>query len=126
MKIVLLALLGLLLGALGGAVLGIAAGLAWLEAFKTMNFEGYNGMLVFFTFMPLGAAIGGFGRRAGLRPDRLARCRDRHRTPAPPLPLTSRNRRICAMQKWRLRFGRIDLFSTFNSDMKCSIPARRR
>jgi len=61
MKIVLLALLGLLLGALGGAVLGIAAGLAWLEAFKTMNFEGYNGMLVFFTFMPLGAAIGGLG-----------------------------------------------------------------
>ena len=61
MKIALLVLLGLLLGALGGAVLGIAAGLAWLEAFKTMNFEGYNGMLVFFTFMPLGAAIGGLG-----------------------------------------------------------------
>ena len=61
MKIVLLALLGLLLGSLGGAVLGIAAGLAWLELFKTMSFEGYNSMLVFFTFMPLGAAIGGLG-----------------------------------------------------------------
>jgi hypothetical protein len=61
MKIMLLALLGLLLGALGGAVLGIAAGLAWLELFKTMSFEGSNGMLVFFTFMPLGAAIGGLG-----------------------------------------------------------------
>lgn len=59
MKIALLALLGLLLGALGGAALGIGAGLAWVEFFKTSNFEGYNGMLVFFTFMPLGAAIGG-------------------------------------------------------------------
>ena len=59
MKIALLALLGLLLGALGGAALGIGAGLVWVEIFKTSNFEGYSGMLVFFTFMPLGAAIGG-------------------------------------------------------------------
>jgi hypothetical protein len=61
MKIALLALLGLLLGALGGAALGIGAGLAWVEFFKTSNFEGYNGTLVFFTFMPMGAAIGGIG-----------------------------------------------------------------
>jgi hypothetical protein len=61
MKIVLLALLGLLLGALGGAVLGMGAGLAWTEIFKTTSFEGYSAMLVFFTFMPLGAAIGGLG-----------------------------------------------------------------
>ena len=61
MKIALLALLGLLLGALGGAALGIGVGLAWVEFFKTSNFEGYNGMLVFFTFMPMGAAIGGVG-----------------------------------------------------------------
>jgi hypothetical protein len=61
MKIVLLALLGLLLGALGGAVLGIGAGLAWVEISKTPSFEGYSDMLVFFTFMPLGAAIGGLG-----------------------------------------------------------------
>jgi hypothetical protein len=59
MKIALLALLGLALGALGGAALGIGAGLAWLEIFKTTGFEGYSGTLVFFTFMPLGAAIGG-------------------------------------------------------------------
>jgi len=59
MKIALLALLGLVLGALGGAALGIGVGLAWVEFFKTSNFEGYNGMLVFFTFMPMGAAIGG-------------------------------------------------------------------
>ena len=61
MKIALLALLGLALGALGGAALGIGAGLVWIEIFKTTSFEGYSSMLVFFTFMPLGAAIGGLG-----------------------------------------------------------------
>jgi hypothetical protein len=61
MKIALLALLGLALGTLGGAALGIGAGLAWVEIFKTTSFEGYSGMLVFFTFMPLGAMIGGLG-----------------------------------------------------------------
>ena len=61
MKIVLLAFLGLVLGALGGAVLGIGAGLAWVEISETPSFEVYSGMLVFFTFMPLGAAIGGLG-----------------------------------------------------------------
>ena len=59
MKIALLALPGLALGALGGAALGIGAGLAWVETFKTTGFEGYSGMLVFFTFMPLGAVVGG-------------------------------------------------------------------
>jgi hypothetical protein len=59
MKIALLGLLGMILGALGGAALGIGAGLAWIEIFKTSNFEGYSGMLVFFTFMPIGAMIGG-------------------------------------------------------------------
>jgi len=61
MKIALLALLGLFLGAIGGAALGVGAGLAWVEIFKTTSFEGYSGMLVFFTFMPLGAGIGGLG-----------------------------------------------------------------
>jgi hypothetical protein len=61
MKIALLAVLGLVLGALGGAALGTGAGLAWVEIFKTTDFEGYSGMLVFFTFMPLGAMIGGLG-----------------------------------------------------------------
>jgi hypothetical protein len=59
MKIALLVLLGLMLGTLGGAALGVGAGLAWTEIFQTTSFEGYSGMLVFFTFMPLGAAIGG-------------------------------------------------------------------
>jgi hypothetical protein len=61
MKIALLVLLGLVLGAIGGAARGIGAGVAWVEIFKTSSFEGYSSMLVFFTFMPLGAAIGGLG-----------------------------------------------------------------
>jgi len=61
MKFAFLVLLGLILGTLGGAALGTGAGLAWVEIFKTSNFEGYSGMLVFFTFMPLGAVIGGIG-----------------------------------------------------------------
>jgi len=65
MKIVLLALLGLFLGALGGAALGIGAGLAWVEIFKTTDFEGTSGMLVFFTFMPLGAIVGGLAGAFG-------------------------------------------------------------
>ncbi len=52
-------MLGLALGTLGGAALGIGAGLAWVEIFKTTSFEGYSGMLVFLTFMPVGAAVGG-------------------------------------------------------------------
>lgn len=61
MKVALLAMLGLLLGALGGAALGFGAGLAFVEIAQTTNFEGRGGMLVVFTFMPLGAAIGGIG-----------------------------------------------------------------
>ena len=61
MKIALLALLGLVLGVLGGAALGIGAGLAWIEIFKSTSLEGDSGMLVFFTFMPLGAVVGGSG-----------------------------------------------------------------
>ena len=61
MKIALLAMLGLFLGVIGGAALGVGAGIAWVEIFITSGFEGYSGMLVFFTFMPVGAMIGGLG-----------------------------------------------------------------
>lgn len=61
MKVALLAILGLLLGALGGAALGFGAGLAFVEIAQSATFEGRSGMLVVFTFMPLGAAIGGIG-----------------------------------------------------------------
>ena len=60
MKIALLALLGLALGR-WAARHWHRGRLAWVQIFKTTSFEGYSGMLVFFTFMPLGAAIGGIG-----------------------------------------------------------------
>ncbi len=61
MKIALFALLGLTLGTFGGAALGMGLGLAWVQIFETPDFEGFSGMLVFFTFMPAGAMIGGLG-----------------------------------------------------------------
>ncbi len=61
MQIALLAFVGFLFGALLGAAVGVGVGLAWVAIFKTSGFEGYSGMLVFFTFMPLGALAGGIG-----------------------------------------------------------------
>lgn len=58
MKIALLALLGAILGALGGGAIGVVAGIGWIELVKTANSEA---MLVFFTFMPIGAIVGGLG-----------------------------------------------------------------
>jgi hypothetical protein len=86
MKIALLALLGLILGALGGAALGIGAGLAWVEIFKTTDLEGYSGMLVFFSFMPLGAMIGALGGGLlfavlAIRDSEIAIEREQPRTP---------------------------------------------
>src|ERR1700676_2357510 len=126
MKIALLVLFGLVLGALGGAALGIGAGLAWIEFFKTTGFEGYSGMLVFFTFMPLGAAIGGLGgallfgviavRDAEIAVEREpVRRRAREIGEAPG---------ICAMQKCRLYSKQTPLFQA--SIMKHSNHAGRR
>jgi hypothetical protein len=58
MKIALFALLGAILGALGGGAIGIVAGIGWIELVKTANSEA---MLVFFTFMPMGAVLGAAG-----------------------------------------------------------------
>jgi hypothetical protein len=52
---------GLALGGLLGAALGVFLGFVWVSIFKTTDFEGYSGMLVFYTFMPLGALGGGLG-----------------------------------------------------------------
>lgn len=65
MKVVGLALVGFFLGAILGGVAGVVCGLVWTQVFHTTSFEGYSGMLVFFTFMPIGALLGGcFGAAA--------------------------------------------------------------
>lgn len=56
-----LAMIGLFLGALFGAVLGVGIGMASVKIFNVSDFEGYSGMLVFYTFLPLGAIVGGVG-----------------------------------------------------------------
>ena len=66
MKIVLLSFVGLFLGAIFGGVIGIALGFAWTSIFHTSSFEGYSGMLVFYTFMPLGIISGALIGAVGL------------------------------------------------------------
>jgi hypothetical protein len=65
MKIAMLGLVGLFLGAIVGGIAGVAAGMLWVTVFHTTSFEGYSGMLVFYSFMPagilLGALIGALG-----------------------------------------------------------------
>jgi hypothetical protein len=57
----LLAIVGLVFGAMLGAMVGIGLGFAYSKIFNVSNFEGYSGMLIFFTFMPLGATAWGIG-----------------------------------------------------------------
>jgi hypothetical protein len=57
----LLAIVGLIFGAVLGAMVGVGLGFAYTKIFNVSDFEGYSGMLVFFTFMPLGAIVGGIG-----------------------------------------------------------------
>ena len=66
MKVFFLGLVGLFFGALFGGVLGVLAGLAWTTVFHTSDFEGYSGMLVFLTFMPIGIIVGGIAGAGGL------------------------------------------------------------
>ena len=63
---VMLAFVGLFLGAIAGGVIGIGAGFLWTTVFRTSAFEGYSGMLVFFTFMPIGIIVGAVLGAAGL------------------------------------------------------------
>lgn len=63
---VILALVGLFLGAIAGGAIGIGAGFLWTTVFHTSDFEGYSGMLVFFTFMPIGVIAGAVLGAAGL------------------------------------------------------------
>jgi hypothetical protein len=66
MKVVGLAIAGFFLGAIPGGVLGVICGFIWTQVFHTPDFEGYSGMLVFFTFMPIGILVGGSLGAAGL------------------------------------------------------------
>jgi hypothetical protein len=66
MKIALLAILGLFLGGIVGGVAGVALGFAYTNLAHTTSFEGYSGMLVFFTFMPIGIIVGGLIGAVGL------------------------------------------------------------
>ena len=66
MKIFMLGLIGLFFGAIFGGVIGVGAGFAWTTVFHTSDFEGYSGMLVFFTFMPIGIIVGAVLGAAGL------------------------------------------------------------
>jgi ABC-type antimicrobial peptide transport system permease subunit len=67
MKVVMLALVGLFLGAIVGGALGVGLALIWTEVFHTTSFEGYSGMLVFFTFVPTAVIVGALIGAAGLR-----------------------------------------------------------
>jgi hypothetical protein len=66
MKVVMLALIGLFLGAIAGGVIGVGTGMIWTTVFHTSDFEGYSGMLVFFTFMPIGTILGALIGAVGL------------------------------------------------------------
>ena len=66
MKIVMLGLIGLFLGAIFGGVIGTGLGLLWINVFHTSSFEGYSGMLVFYTFMPIGIIAGALIGAVGL------------------------------------------------------------
>jgi hypothetical protein len=66
MKVAMLALVGLVLGALLGGVIGVGLGFVWTTVFHTSDFEGYSGMLVFFTFMPIGMMLGALAGAVGL------------------------------------------------------------
>ena len=66
MKIALLAIVGLFLGGLVGGVAGVALGFAYTTVAHTTSFEGYSGMLVFYTFMPIGIIAGALIGAVGL------------------------------------------------------------
>jgi hypothetical protein len=66
MKVVMLGLIGFLLGSIVDGVIGIGLGFVWTSVFHTSSFEGYSGMLVFFTFMPIGIILGGLAGAIGL------------------------------------------------------------
>jgi hypothetical protein len=84
---------GLVLGALAGAALGVGAGLLWTNLFHTSCFEGYCGMLAFFTLMPIGAILGAIANGAAPSPpsDAFSSGKDAAATRFWRSPITGRN-----------------------------------
>jgi hypothetical protein len=66
MKIAVVGFVGLFLGAILGGVIGIGLGFIWTSVFHTTSFEGYSGMLVFYSFMPIGIIFGALTGAVGL------------------------------------------------------------
>jgi hypothetical protein len=66
MQVAFLGCLGLFLGAIAGGAIGVGLGFAWVAFFHTTSFEGFSGMLIFFTFMPIGIIVGGLAGAIGL------------------------------------------------------------
>ena len=66
MKAAALVCAGFFLGAIVGGIIGLGLGFLWTTVFHTTSFEGYSGMLVFFTFMPIGIVVGAVLGAAGL------------------------------------------------------------
>ena len=59
MKVFLLGFIGLISGLITGGALGVGLGSVCVEVFQVSKFEGGAGMMAFFTFMPIGALLGG-------------------------------------------------------------------
>lgn len=59
MRTVMSTIFGAIAGLVVGAAAGMLTGIAWVNIFRVSDFEGYSGMLVFFTFAPAGAVVGG-------------------------------------------------------------------
>jgi hypothetical protein len=66
MKIVMAVFAGLFLGAILGGIAGVGLGMIWINVFHTSSFEGYSGMLVFYSFMPIGIIVGALTAGIGL------------------------------------------------------------
>ena len=66
MKIIAVGCAGLFFGAILGGIVGTGLGMIWINVFHTSSFEGYSGMLVFYTFMPLGIIFGALIGAVGL------------------------------------------------------------
>lgn len=65
MKVGLAGCFGMFLGAIVVGIVGVGLGFAWTAFFHTTSFEGYSGMLVFYSFTPIsiiaGALLGAVG-----------------------------------------------------------------